>query len=317
VADDRSDRRSERQAGSPLTVVVCSRDRAMFLDSALTALRGALRAGDDVIVVDSASTDSSVADTARHHGARVLRCDRPGASLARNVGAALATAALLAFTDDDCRPEPGWADTIASAFADPVVGFVTGRVLPDAEEGAVVAVMTDANPARFEYPDDPAPVGHGANMAVRRVAFEAVGGFDELLGAGGRFRGAEDHDLFYRLLDAGWHGVYEPDAVVVHHQWRSQRQALRLEYGYGLGSGAFAVKVARVRGDAGRRMLARRLWDDGLLRAWRDLRSGYETGAASNLLRVAGVATGAARGMFTPLDGDRYSPPARDPDSDA
>src|SRR5207244_536853 len=124
-----------------------------------------------------------------------------------------------AFTDDDCRPEPGWADAIEAVFqAEPRVGFVTGLVAPDRRGGAILSVGGGDEPLTFEYGADPGELGHGANFAVRRDAIEAVGGFDEALGVGARFAGAEDHDVLWRIMRAGWIGRYEPRATVVHCQ---------------------------------------------------------------------------------------------------
>ena len=64
--------------------------------------------------------------------------------------------------------------------------------------------------------------GIGANMAFRRRAIDAVGGWDELLGAGSRFDGAGDRDLVYRVLDAGFALLHLPDARVVHHAFLQQ-----------------------------------------------------------------------------------------------
>lgn len=66
-------------------------------------------------------------------------------------------------------------------------------------------------------------IGAGANMAVRREAFERVGMFDERLGAGAAGC-SEDSELWYRLLAEGWECRYEPSAVVFHHHRRSEAE---------------------------------------------------------------------------------------------
>jgi glycosyltransferase involved in cell wall biosynthesis len=228
-----------------VAVVVCTRDRPHFLGDLLDAVQASLRPHDELVVVDSASKTTESADLARARGVRVVRCERPGASIARNAGADATTRPVLAFTDDDCLPDPGWVTALAGDFAaDDGVGFVTGQVLADVE-GAAISVITDEHERRWASGDAVADMGHGANLAVLRAAFVSVGGFDEVLGAGGPFRGSEDKDLLWRLLEAGWTGRYDPGALVVHRQWRDRRSLLRLEFGYGLGGGAFAAKVAR------------------------------------------------------------------------
>ena len=63
--------------------------------------------------------------------------------------------------------------------------------------------------------------GHGAIMAFRRERLVALGGFDPVLGAGRRLAGAEDLDMFCRILDDGAHIVYDPSCVVHHVHTRA------------------------------------------------------------------------------------------------
>ena len=64
---------------------------------------------------------------------------------------------------------------------------------------------------------------------------ERIGGFDERLGPGTWTEAAEDLALFDRLLHAGGAGRYEPQALVLHEQWRARRAVVRLDWGYGKG----------------------------------------------------------------------------------
>jgi glycosyltransferase involved in cell wall biosynthesis len=286
---------------SGVAVILCTRDRPAFLEAALPAVAAALRDEDEAVVVDSASIDPAVRRIAEAAGFRVVRASRPGLARARNVGMAATSASLVAFTDDDCRPQTEWTARLAAHFVDPTVGFATGQVMPDRDNGPVVAVKTDREPRRFEGAQDPAPMGHGANMAMRRTALEGIGGFDEALGAGSRFRSGEDQDIFYRLLRDGWAGVYDPEASVVHEQWRGVSEAVRLWYGYGIGAGAVAMKVVRLDGRPGRRLLWKRLWNGGVLVTLRSARSGYRGGMANGVVHTAGTTVGAVRAARLPL----------------
>jgi GT2 family glycosyltransferase len=278
-------------------VIVCTRDRPEQLRRCLAALAATLRPGDDRLVVDSASVGgAAVASVAAEAGFRLARAPLPGLSRARNVGLEASTAPLVAFIDDDCVVGDAWSERIEAAFADPGVGFVTGVVNADREARLPIAVTAaGATAKRFGAGSDPTECGHGANMAFRRAALEAVGRFDEELGAGARFRSAEDTDLFWRLLAGGWEGVFDPGITVTHEQWRSTTEALRTSFGYGVGLGALVAKARHRDRDRARRVLRRGVWDNGLRRAGRDLRAGYQTGAASCLVRVAGVCIGAVR----------------------
>jgi GT2 family glycosyltransferase len=238
---------------------------------------------------------------------RVLRTDRAGASRARNLAAGSTSAEVLCFTDDDCRPQPGWVEAIEAAFqAEESVGFVTGRVLSDRERGPTVSVLVDDSPRSFAPGADPVGMGHGANLAVRRAAFEAVGGFDDALGAGARLAGAEDQDLAWRMLRAGWAGRYEPRAVVVHRQWRSRSQYLRVQYAYGLGSGALTLKMIRIAGRPAREVLTERLWRRGVMMSLRALQEGNETGALGTGVHVVGSLVGLVRARRLPLSHGRF-----------
>lgn len=292
-----------------VAVVVCTRDRAEELEQALDAVMPVLGDRDELVVVDSASVDRErVAAIVRNRHAMFVRCERPGLSRARNAGVAASRAPVVAFTDDDCRPRAGWIDHLAAWFRDASVGAVSGGVM--AEDAGGFQVTTMAGEARRVVHGwhDPMGLVHGANMSFRRDALDAVGPFDELLGAGGRFRAAEDHDMLLRVLDAGWAVVHDPDAVVAHRQWRSRRQVLRLEYGYGLGSGAFAVKTLRLDRPAGRRLFKQRLWTNGVAQAAREVVAGHEVGAAASVVKAAGVVVGAVQAARLPLDGPCFRP---------
>lgn len=278
-----------------------------MLACCLPAVHAALRPGDDLVVVDSASRGTQTGQVARAAGAFTIRCERPGLSRARNAGVAASTGEVIAFTDDDCRPQPGWLDALVAAFADPAVGFALGRVEGEGDGAPMSVSGPEPGAARVVgLRDDVTLLGHGANFAVRRSAWAPLGGFDPLLGAGGRFRAAEDKDALWRLQRAGWLGQVVPSAVVVHSQWRNRRAAARLVRGYGLGEGARAAKLARFDRTAGRELLRAQLLDHGLAQAVRDLRAGYKTGVVLSLLRTAGVATGAVRGRRHPVRGGLF-----------
>jgi len=294
-------------ADTPVAVVVCTRDRPAFLEQALPTVRAALRPQDEAVVVDSASRDPAVRRVAEEAGFAVVRCERPGLARARNAGVAATEAAVVGFTDDDCRPAPDWTAVAADALAgDPELAFVSGRVVADRDDGPVVAVKLETEPRRLQGAGDPTGIGHGADMFFRRIALEAIGGFDERLGTGTPLRAGEDIDAFYRLLRKGWAGAYDPRLVVTHVQWRSPAQVLRLRYGYGIGAGAVAMKAIRLDGKPGWRMLADRLWDGGLLVSARAVRNGHRAGVPGGVLRAAGAAAGAARTALLPLDGGHF-----------
>ena len=174
------------------------------------------------------------------------------------------------------------------------VDAVCGRVaVPPAQQGIErpVAVTADV-PAQLLSLEAPLR-GVSANLAVRRTALEAVGGFDERLGPGTWSHAGEDLELQDRLLRAGLAVRYDPSVLAFHDQWRSRRELLRLDYGYGIGAGA---RAARLGGALGRAVLREALWDNGIRPAAGDLRKGYQFGVLTGLVRAAGTCVGAVRG---------------------
>jgi glycosyltransferase involved in cell wall biosynthesis len=290
-----------------ISVIVPTRDRPELLRTCLEAAFAALRPCDELIVADSASRDARTEKVVRDAGAHYVRCEEPGASRARNCGLAVAGKEIVAFTDDDCRPLPGWLDAIETAFADPDVCFLFGRVVGSGE-GVAASVHDEPDRRILDLSVQLLGMGHGANMAFRRDRLRAIGGFDELLGAGVRLGGAEDADVIERLLSSGCTGSYEPDAVVAHVQWRGRRQAVRLSYGYGLGFGALAAKASRRDRARGKLLTRHAVREAGISQAWQDLRNGYQTGTATSLAWTAGVVMGNWRGRRMPTRDGRYAP---------
>lgn len=148
----------------------------------------------------------------------------PGASGTRNAGAAVARAELLVFLDDDVRARAGWLRELLAPFDDrSVVG--TGGMTRSAWQ----AHRPDWFPDEFGWvvgashaglPTSAASVRNvwSENMAVRREAFEAVGGFRAGFGKLGRTSRPEDTDLCIRVgassPDSRW--LYVPTAIVDH-----------------------------------------------------------------------------------------------------
>lgn len=272
-----------------LSVIVPTRDRPDFLEDALQAVERAVGRDDEVIVADSASRSGATRRVVERFGARYVRCAEPGASRARNAGMRASAAPIVAFTDDDCRPCPGWGDALARALEDVDTDFVTGPVRSDRADGPALSVIEGATARTFLGADtDLRAIGHGANMAVRRAAMDAIGGFDEGLGAGGRFRGSEDQDVFWRLLRAGRRGRFEPAAAVVHHQWRDRRGVWRAQFGYGVGSAALAAKRRRV----GDETADPDFWRSVLRTIVRDVRRRHAGAALNGASRLLGVVVG-------------------------
>ncbi|GAA4163130.1 hypothetical protein GCM10022286_23150 [Gryllotalpicola daejeonensis] len=226
-----------------LVVVVCSRDRAPMLREALRSINAATPAGVEVLVVDSGSRTDETRRVAREASVGYVRTDVPGLSIARNLGLASVDRPIVLFTDDDCVAVPGWVDGVLTHFADPRVGAVTGRML----DHTLIAGAAAGDVERLTGVLRGVDAGHGAFMSFRRELMLGLGGFDEVLGAGRRFAGAEDLDAFCRVLAAGY-TIVSDTTVTVHHIFtREDGDHVALYRGYGLGAGAMADKWIRMR----------------------------------------------------------------------
>lgn len=204
----------------------------------------------EVVVVDNGSSDGTAEAASRHPlSPRVVRETRRGPYVARNAGIAAARAPVIALTDADCSPTPGW---LRAGLAEIAAGA-------DAVGGAVVQSL-DPHPTRWARYDAAMYLDQSlhieterfaatANLFVRREVFERFGGFRPELVASG------DVEFGRRITDAGCRLVYGRDAIVLHRPRSTLRDTWRLHRK--LGSG-FA-ELAR----AGLRMPA---WRDPALR---------------------------------------------------
>ncbi len=188
-------------------VIVPARDAAATLAATLDGL-AAQTAPAEIVVVDNGSRDATAALAEAHPAVtrvvRRARGDGPGA--ARNAGAAATAAAVLAFTDADCVPTPGWLEAGLRALAD--ADLVQGRVDPD--------------PAGTRHPFEhtvsvPAAYGlfESANLFVRHDWFDRLGGFGAGIDAAGRPL-AEDVFFGWAARRAGARTAFCA-AALVHH----------------------------------------------------------------------------------------------------
>lgn len=232
------------EAPPTVSVVVSTYNRAHLLRLAVERLLEQQTAIPyEVIVIDNNSSDATsavLAALSRECPTRLRTAfeSRQGVSFGRNKGIQLARGSIIAFTDDDVLVAPNWVDVIGQTLsARTDVDCVGGRVLP---------VWTTAPPAWLtrrhwsplalvDFGDSPFYVDHDrpvclvtANVAYRRSALDAIGGF------AGEFRRCQDHELLLRFWNAGRRALYVPELVVscevpasrltwaYHQRWHSE-----------------------------------------------------------------------------------------------
>jgi cellulose synthase/poly-beta-1,6-N-acetylglucosamine synthase-like glycosyltransferase len=200
-----------------VSVVVPTCKRPELLSRCLAALleQDCAPADYEVIIVDDAACSETRLQVERwakraalcEQTVRYLAvsdvCRTHGPATARNMGWRAASGEIIAFTDDDCIPDPGWLRIGMAAMMDGI-SAVAGRVIVPLPE-----IPTD-----YEY--DASHLEHGefvtANCFYRREALMMVGGFDERFTAAWR----EDSDLFFSLLERRIKWARVPEAIVVH-----------------------------------------------------------------------------------------------------
>jgi len=223
-----------------------------LLDSCLTSFLRLDPPARELIVVDQSDGDESGRVVERYQdripGLRHLPTPSRGLSRARNEAIRVAGSEILAFTDDDCMVRSDWIGAVAAAFEEePDLAVVTGGSLPESTGGiearrAAITTWHSEHRRHFRRPVDPAEVGGGFNLSMRRAWAEKVGLFDPDLGPGARFRGAEDTDFIHRILRAGGVIRYDPRVVVAHLPWRDGAVQSEVEVEYGHGIAVWALK---------------------------------------------------------------------------
>jgi glycosyltransferase involved in cell wall biosynthesis len=132
-----------------MSVVICSLNGAAGVDRCIRALSTqTIRSALEVIVVDDGSTDAT-SDVGRAHAAKVIRHETNlGLAAARNSGLDAATAPVVAFLDDDCEPEPQWAEQLLGDYRDEGVTGAGGPITPAVRNGFMLRYLERHNPLK-------------------------------------------------------------------------------------------------------------------------------------------------------------------------
>lgn len=216
-------------------IIIPTYNSAATLDALLASLARQTFTDFEVCVVDDASTDATPEVLARHGFPHARMDANSGPAACRNRGAALTRAPWLVFTDADTEFLPDTLARLHAALersgADALVGSYAGRPANAGFAPAYKALWEYCMIDQMLRLDDAgvAEIGTWAPRpgAIRRPAFEAVGGFDT------GFRGAdlEDMELGYRLCAAGHRIVLDPAVRIRHHYpatpWRELRAFAR------------------------------------------------------------------------------------------
>ena len=219
------------------SVVVPTCDRSELLAGCVQSLLAQGYPADrfEIVIVDNGSVDATPRLLAAWEqrtvppAFRCLTLPERDANTARNAGAAAARGDPICFVDDDVVAPPGWLGAlVAGAGRDPAAGCVGGPIRPrfayppprTCDRHVLPGSILDEGPEERTVNEV-----WGGNMALRRFALDATGGFREGL----RFH--QEWEWQQRLLAGGGHIRYVPDAWLWHCHARPQRiPSLLYEY---------------------------------------------------------------------------------------
>jgi mycofactocin glycosyltransferase len=194
------------------SLIIITLNRAALLQRTLEGLTRQSRPIDEIIVIDNGPTRDTE-QVVSAFAARYVPEPRRGYGHARNRGLAEATGAVIYFLDDDCVPEPDWADVLWNVLDSGTADLASGSRAPGqpglaarleylSTDGPVLSPAIKASPARHLST---------SNLILRREVVTKTGCFDATLTM------CEDRDFTTRARKLGFRLRYEPQARVTHY----------------------------------------------------------------------------------------------------
>jgi glycosyltransferase involved in cell wall biosynthesis len=193
----------------------------------------------EVIVVDDGSPVELLPTIQTFRGRlnlTLLKQNNSGPAFARNQGAGIAKGDYLAFTDDDCQPQPEWLNALDDALGKSdrrvcggkTINGLSGNICTEASQ-----LLSDYLSMNYSPTTTLGAFFPANNLAVSKEGFWKAGGFDASL------RFGEDRDFCYRCRALGFSFAYASDAVVVHSHHQTLLTFFHLHSCYGGGTYAF------------------------------------------------------------------------------
>jgi glucosyl-dolichyl phosphate glucuronosyltransferase len=323
---DVTPRTDPAQVDVSVVVATYNANRRDELDACLSAIGRQTVAPLEVIVVVDHNPDLLAAARQAFPSAKVFENRHArGLAGARNTGIEAAGASIIAFVDDDARPEPEWLERLHACFADPSAVGVGGALIPRWTGG-----MPRWLPTEFYWvfgcsytglPKQLGPVRNpiGANMAVRKRTLEEIGGFradgdgdqPRALRSRGMVRAQgnvpDDTDLAIRVKqrwpESIW--LYQPEAKVLHTVTRERASLsyfVRRSFEEGAGKARLAAFVGSKDGLSSERRYLSSVLPHGIAEGLRHLLHGDPQGALRAIAIVIGVISSGAGFVHASLD---------------
>jgi glycosyltransferase involved in cell wall biosynthesis len=298
-----------------VSVIIAARHGQDIIQIPLRTLLEGSRQPDEIVVLDQSDDDLTKreVDVARSlPGGEVIRhvpSSRRGLSANRNDALREAKGDFIASVDQDVGVDQRWLERMLGEWVEkwerkPVL--ITGRILPAPEyEGLSLITAIRTSRERFVRNGNPRAynVLIGAQFGASRELFEKMGEplFDERLGIGTNFPGADDDEFAYRVQKTGMPIVYDPSIVVTHHTER-ESDWRRVSFRYAFGCGAAAAKHL-LQGDI---RVMRDLVRAIVVNGWKSLKFAIrlkEPESSARLLGMTGLIMGFFRWIFQAVTG--------------
>ncbi|WP_414528399.1 glycosyltransferase [Nodularia chucula] len=216
-----------------ISAIICTHNRDSYLGAAIDSLLVQdFPAEFEVVVVDNGSSDRTrEVVEARLGDSRLKYVFEPtiGLSVARNTGARVASAEILAYLDDDAVASSSWLQVLYAAYQDnSQLAIAGGKVTllwpPNTEPPSWLSPGLAGNLGAYDlgnsmvYIQQPGLTPRGLNYSLRRSFLEEMGGFDPHLGRVGKnLLSNEELQMTEFALQRGWQVAYLPQALVAHN----------------------------------------------------------------------------------------------------
>jgi GT2 family glycosyltransferase len=236
-------------------VIVTSRNDVRLL-RALQSLREQSLRPSEIVVADGSDDNwlqshAELTERCVELGATWVHSERASVPKARNMGIRkLAHLDVIAFLDTDEYAPSVWLEVLTAPILRKEADFTGGPTRPAGESHRYAEYLNTIEERHYRWVArdiSQLPMG---NSAWRREVFDAIGGFDESFLLAG-----EDYDVNLRALDAGFRGLFVPEAWVYHDQshLNTAWKILKRKYRYNIGGAmayiknrALAERVSRI-----------------------------------------------------------------------
>jgi GT2 family glycosyltransferase/sugar lactone lactonase YvrE len=224
--------REQQKSWPKVSVVICAYNAADTLEDCLNSVERLTYPNYEIIVVNDGSRDPTSEIAHNHPRVRVIDIPNRGLSAARNVGLAAANGEIVAYTDADVRVDRDWLTFLTQPFliSDVVASGGPNVVPPDDPPVAQCIARAPGGPTHVLLDDRIAEHVPGCNMAFRRDALLAIGGFNPIY-----LRAGDDVDVCWRLQGRGGKIGFASSALVWHRHRASIKAYWRQQVGYGEG----------------------------------------------------------------------------------